>query len=86
MGTKRKARLEKMALLAVEDARMRVLMTREMPKTVYCKELGANQDNFARDWGKCLKTMLDQLFSMDKDGIGKVSMVVKSIRDAELGS
>jgi hypothetical protein len=83
MGTKRKGRLEKMALLAIEDARMGILMTREMPKTIYCDELGVNDHNWARDWEPYRRTMLIKLRDMDSDGIGRVSVVVRAIREAE---
>lgn len=83
MGTKRKARLEKMALLAIEDARIGILMTRDMPMEIYCNNMEVTEKNWDRDWEPHRRTMLIQLRDMDSHGIGEVSIVVKAIREAD---
>jgi hypothetical protein len=84
VGLRRKARLEIMALLAIEDARIGILMNREMPQQIYCDHLKVHAPNWARDkWHDNLREMLRIIMSFDAEGIAKVSTIIKKIRETD---
>lgn len=83
---KRAARLDQIAYIAVHDYRVGMIMGRELPVSVYLETMGIDGHNWARDWEPRRRDALMCLKSYDIAGIGKVSIVVKEICEAEKNS
>lgn len=77
------AKLSQIAYIAVLDYRAGLLMGRELPVSAYLEATGASAANWARDWAKFRREALMKLKSYDIAGIGRVSIVVNEICDAE---
>jgi len=83
-GGHRKAnRLAAIAYMAVEDYRIGQIMGKELPVSAYLDFAEIPVSNWYRDWEPHRRKALMQIKSYDLDGIGKVSVVVKQIREAE---
>jgi len=80
---KRANRLAAIAYMAVEDYRMGLLMGKEMPVSQYLEFAGIPEGNWYRDWQPHRRTALMKLKSWDDNGVARVSMVVRAIREAE---
>ena len=65
---------------AVDDFRLRMRRSKAMPSEAYASAMQVDSGNFARDWGKKRDTLIDQVQSLDFEGVGKVSIVVKQLR------
>lgn len=65
---------------SVDDYRLRMRRSKPMPVEAYAQAMGVDSGNFARDWGKKRDTLVDQLQSVDIQGIAKVSIVVRQLK------
>lgn len=80
---KKRTRLDSIAWLAVEDARMGILMTKDMPQTQYLEATGIGRSQWYRDGEPMRRLALNVLSGFDKTGIGIVSITVREICKAE---
>jgi hypothetical protein len=76
-------RLLEIAMTAVEDYRIGLLMGKELPVASYLEATGISPSNWARDWEPRRREALMILKRYDMDGVGRVSVVVKQIRESE---
>lgn len=84
IAIKRRDRIERLCMCAVEDYRMGLFLGKTLPKVVYCELMDVHASNWDRDWGKLQAKALELIKALDSDGIGGVSVVVRMIREAEL--
>lgn len=80
---KRAGRLDQIAYIAVQDYRVGMIMGRELPVSVYLEATGIDGAHWSRDWAKFRRDALMRLKSYDIAGVGRVSIVVKEICEAE---
>ena len=80
---KKATRLKQIAWLAVEDARMGILMTKPMPQVQYIEATGIGQNHWYRDGEPFRRKALEVLSGFDKTGVGIVSITVRQICEAE---
>lgn len=83
MGThtaKRHQRMLALAMTCLEDYRLGVWREQQIPIELYAERIGTHKDNFSRDWGKEQRLMFTKITSWDKEGLGQVSRMVKSLR------
>lgn len=66
--------------VAAEDYRLRIHTSHTMPIDEYGKAMKVNISHWARDWRNKQHDCLDLLKSVDADGIGRVSQMVKALR------
>jgi len=66
--------------VSVDDYRLRIRRQKPLPIQVYTRTMKVNPDNFARDWQGKRDKCLDSIASLDKEGIGNVSRMVKSLQ------
>lgn len=69
-----------LAMSALEDQRIGYWQRRRLPVVVYAERIGCDPDNFQRDFSRPLKKCTEEITGWDRDGIGQVSRVVRSLR------
>lgn len=78
---KKHVRLFSMAQTSLEDYRLRVQRKRDLPIVIYAQRMGVDPDNWSRDgWGDKREKCLNTIVIWDKEGVGQVSRMVKSLR------
>ena len=68
--------------VSVDDYRLRILRQKPLPIQVYTRSMKTHPDHFSRDWQEKRDKCLDRIASLDKEGIGNVSRMVKALRGA----
>jgi len=66
--------------VSVDDYRLRILRQKPLPIQVYTRTMKTHPDHFSRDWQEKRDKCLDSIASLDKEGIGNVSRMVKSLQ------
>jgi len=80
-SAKRHIKLLSLSSVSLEDYRLRLRRNREMPVTVYAERMNVNADNWARDeWQNKRDVCLKTIMNWDREGVGQVSRMVKSLR------
>jgi hypothetical protein len=78
---KKHNRLLALAETSLEDFRLRTWQYRELPNALYCERLGILQPNYYRDgWGNKQNRCLDLIKQWDREGVGQVSRMVRSLK------
>ena len=80
---KKRDRIEKLCYCAVEDYRMGLFLGKILPQSEYAKSMGVYFNHWGRDWAGLQARALEILRGLDSDGIGRVSVTVREIREAE---
>lgn len=80
LGRKKIDRYQALCKCAVDDYRSRIRIVKSMPAEAYVHAMQVNASHFARDWKDPKNLCLDQLKSIDSEGIARVSMMVKYLR------
>lgn len=79
-SAKKHMRLFNLASVSLEDYRLRVHLHRDLPSVVYAERVGVDECNWARDWREKQDKCLRAIGTWDKEGVGQVSRMVKSLR------
>lgn len=64
---------------SLEDYRLRLRRSRELPKEVYGERMQIDHSNFARDWQPSLDRCLNAIRDWDGESVGKISIMVRSL-------
>jgi hypothetical protein len=80
---KKRERIEKLCYCAVEDYRMGMFLGKTLPQVAYAEAMGVYFNHWDRDWAGLQSRALEIIKGLDSDGIGRVSVTVREIRDAE---
>lgn len=84
INIKKRDRIERLCGCAVEDYRLGLFRNQRLPIVVYCEIMEIHQSNWERDsWEKLREKAMELIGSLDAQGIGNVSVVVREIREAE---
>ena len=83
VGLKRRERIEKLCYCAVEDHRLGLFLGKTLPQSEYAAAMDIHEQNWWRDWADLQSRALEIIKGLDSDGIGRVSVVVREIREAE---
>lgn len=84
ISTKKRDRLEQLCHCAAEDYRLGVFRGQRLPIIEYCKPMDVHQSNWDRDgWEALREKAMDLIKGLDSDGLGRVSITVREIREAE---
>jgi hypothetical protein len=78
---RRHVRYFNLATTSLEDFRLRLRRNRDLPIQVYSERLNVPQPNFYRDgWGDKKDLCLNRIRIWDREGVGQVSRMVKSLK------
>lgn len=84
MTIKKRDRLERLCMCAVEDYRLGIFRGQRLPIVVYCEIMEVHQSHWDRDgWEKCREKAMELIGNLDSEGLAKVSITVREIREAE---
>ncbi len=83
ISEKKRDRLERLCGCAVEDYRVGMFLGKTLPQVVYAELMNVRDDHWQRDWEPYRQKALDIIKRLDSDGIGRVSIVVRDIRESE---
>lgn len=79
---KKHSKLFSLAQTSLEDYRLRVQRNRDLSIVIYAQRMGVDDSNWARDgWCDKLDRCFKTIVVWDKEGVGQVSRMVKSLRD-----
>ena len=82
-SVKRADRMRTLLYLAVEDYRVGMFMSAGLPVAAYLDVMGVNGAHWARDWEPFRRKALMKIKDFDNEGVAKVSIVLRAIREAE---
>ena len=68
---------------ALDDYKVRLWQGKSLPNEYFSEKMNVNAKNFSRDWKAKLDICLENIKLLDNEGVIKVSVVVKEIRDSE---
>jgi hypothetical protein len=80
---KKRERIERLCYCAVEDYRLGLFLGKTLPQVAYAEAMGVHPNHWDRDWGRIQDAALGRIRELDADGIGRVSVTVREIREAE---
>lgn len=77
---KRHRKMFALAMTSLEDYRLGYWRDKQLPVKLYAERMEVREGNFERDWGDMRRQMFDQIRKWDREGVGQVSRMVKSLR------
>src|SRR3990167_6488432 len=77
---KKHARYFSLASTALEGYRLRVWQERDLPIELYCDRMGIDQKNWTHNWNEHKEKCSNCIRDWDKEGVGHVSRMVRSLR------
>lgn len=76
-------RYKSLCYTALEDYRLRVNRNTSIPNALYSERMGVHSEHWARDWKGHQDKCLGEVAQWDSEGVGRVSSMVKALRDGE---
>lgn len=80
---KKHERLLSMCNTAVEDYRLRVHRGKSLPNAIYADRMKVHPEHWSRDWQHHQDKCLGEIRQWDAEAVGRVSTMIKALRDGE---